>query len=327
MDESRTQDRGYVNTGLDTSIRGLPSTVGRNTSAEEPWRNVKLKLRESNPYPESIGLPRPNMLWNAESRVRSYLPAHPNVTVVIPTKNEAANIGWVMRRIPSFVSEVVLVDADSSDGTVEVARRVRQDVRVVIERALGKGVALRRGFAEATGDIIVMLDADGSMDPRELPRFVEYIVGGFEFVKGSRYMIGGGSEDITFVRNVGNRSLNAAVNLLYHSRFSDLCYGYSAFRRSCLDALELQAVGFEIETEMVVNALRAGLRITEVPSLELRRRYGESNLHAFRDGRRVLSELVNSKLKPLPEDTESKLRPRRESVWIGDPAANLGAVA
>ncbi|WP_426997066.1 glycosyltransferase family 2 protein [Pseudarthrobacter sp. N5] len=219
-----------------------------------------------------------------------------SVSVVIPTLNEAMNLPWVLRRMPSYVDEVVIVDGRSHDHTVDVARALRVDVVVVAEPRAGKGVAVRAGFAAAAGDIIVMLDADGSMDPQEIGRFVSPLQHDYDFVKGSRYITGGGSEDLTWLRSAGNRALTELANAALHSNYSDLCYGYIAFRRECLEVLELESNGFEIETELIVRAARAGLRIAEVPSIELDRISGASNLQTFRDGWRVLRTLARESI-------------------------------
>ena len=213
------------------------------------------------------------------------------VSVVIPAMNEERNISWVLERMPPAVAEVILVDGRSSDATVSVARSVHPDLVVVSEPRRGKGRALRTGFDAASGDVIVMIDADGSMDPSEIPRYVDPLVH-YDFVKGSRYIVGGDSDDFTWVRRLGNRGLLAFANVLFGSPFTDLCYGFCSFRRDCLDDLALTASGFEIETQLVVHAIKAGLRIKEIPSVELSRICGESNLHTFRDGQRVLRTLV-----------------------------------
>jgi glycosyltransferase involved in cell wall biosynthesis len=218
------------------------------------------------------------------------------VSIVIPALNEAANIAWVLRRIPAGVAdEVILVDGLSVDDTIAIAKATMAEIVMVHEERPGKGVALRAGFAAATGDIIVMLDADGSMDPAEVSSFVAAVRSGYDFVKGSRHLPDAGSEDLTVLRSAGNKALGGAVNLLYGTQFTDLCYGFMAFRRDCLGALNLSADGFEIETQMVVNAVKAGLRIAEVPSFELERRSGQSNLRTFRDGRRVLRTLLHER--------------------------------
>jgi glycosyltransferase involved in cell wall biosynthesis len=217
-----------------------------------------------------------------------------SISVVIPTLNEAENITWVLDQLPSWVSEVVLVDGRSTDGTVEIADAHRADIVVVEEHAPGKGAALRAGFEAASSDIIVMIDGDGSTDPREMVRFVYELLAGADFVKGSREVAGGGSVDITRVRGLGNRFFVGLVKLLHNGDFTDLCYGYCAFWKRHVPALALTADGFDVETELVLNARRAGLEIVEVPSLELARRAGKSNLRTWRDGLLVLRKILGS---------------------------------
>jgi glycosyltransferase involved in cell wall biosynthesis len=220
------------------------------------------------------------------------------LSVVIPTRNEARNIAWVLERMPPFVDEVVIVDGGSTDGTVDVARSIRPDVVVVRDNGRGKGDAMRVGAAAANGSLIVMMDADGSMDPGEIERFVEPLARGYEFVKGSRFLEGGGTADMTRLRMIGNWGLNLVSNILFRAGWTDLCYGYCAFRRSALEDLSLDADGFEIETQMVTRATRSNLRTVEVPSFEYERRFGNSNLNTFRDGFRVLFTILRERLRP-----------------------------
>ena len=184
----------------------------------------------------------------------------------------------MLEQVVDEVDEIILVDGDSTDVTLVTARRNRPDVRVVAQQGTGKGSALRTGFQAATGDIIVMMDADGSMSPSEIPHYVHFLANGYDFVKGSRFISGGSSLDITWFRSLGNRFLLTVFNSLYRGHLTDLCYGFCAFDRRYLEHLHLSATGFEIEAEMTVRAMQAGLRIAEVPSLELPRRSGESNL-------------------------------------------------
>jgi glycosyltransferase involved in cell wall biosynthesis len=235
-------------------------------------------------------------------RLGSTVTAEPTVSVVIPAKNEAQNLPHVFAGLPQDLHEVILVDGDSTDDTVRVARSLRPDIIVIGQTRKGKGNALACGFAAATGDFIVMLDADGSTDPAEIPRFVNALKEGADFAKGSRFMPGAGSSDISRVRQMGNYWLNKIVNLLYGTRYTDLCYGYNAFRRECLSVIDLNAGefestdrgimlwgdGFEVETLINVRIAKAGLHVFEVPSFERTRYYGTSNLNAFSDGMRVL---------------------------------------
>lgn len=216
----------------------------------------------------------------------------PRVSVVVPALNEERNLPFVLPKIGAWVDEVILVDGHSSDRTCDVARSLRPEVRVLEQPGRGKGVALRAGFDAAEGDIIVMLDADGSTDPREIPLFVGALVAGADFVKGSRFAQGAGTADMSRLRKGGHALLVFAVRLLFGGRCSDLCYGYMAFWKRVLPQLALDAEGFEIETQMSVKALGTGLRVAEVPSFEFRRLHGKSNLRTVRDGWRVLKTIL-----------------------------------
>jgi glycosyltransferase involved in cell wall biosynthesis len=233
----------------------------------------------------------------------------PRVSVVIPTYNEALNLPIVFGRLPE-VFEIIVVDGRSLDDTVSVARKLKPEATIITQSRQGKGNALACGFAKATGDVIVMLDADGSADPREIPRFVRALVEGADFAKGTRFSVGGGSGDITRLRRIGNRALSGLVNATHGTRYSDLCYGYNAFRRSCLPAMGLESVltceqmhwgdGFEVETLINMRVARAGLRVVEVPSYEAERIHGVSNLNAFTDGMRVLRTIAAERRRRGP---------------------------
>jgi glycosyltransferase involved in cell wall biosynthesis len=212
---------------------------------------------------------------------------------VVPAKNEANNIGHVLGRLPDDLHEVILVDAKSEDDTIEAARRSYPGIRVLSQNGRGKGDAFRTGFAAVTGNLVVMLDADGSADPAEIPRFVEALEAGADFAKGSRFLPGGGSADITPTRRLGNTLLSGTANLLHGTHFTDLCYGYNAFWARCLPFIALDAPGFEVETLINLRIADAGMKITEVPSYEADRISGQSNLNTFRDGFRVLGTILS----------------------------------
>ena len=217
------------------------------------------------------------------------------VSVIIPAMNEAANLPHVLPRIPSAVHEVVLVDGSSTDNTVTVARYLWPSIRVIQQVGRGKGAALRSGFEAATGDIIVMLDADGSTDPGEIPYFVSALLAGAEFVKGSRFLHSGGTADMPFYRMLGNLGFVLLVRCLFGGRYTDLCYGYNAFWRRVLPQLQLTGDGFEIETMMNLRALAVGLRVVEVPSFEAKRIYGSSRLRTIPDGWRVVQTILRER--------------------------------
>jgi glycosyltransferase involved in cell wall biosynthesis len=241
---------------------------------------------------------------------------YPRISVVIPALNEAQNLRHVLPLIPSHVHEIILVDGRSTDNTVTVvqglSRGIRPTIHIIKQTGRGKGDALKTGLDACTGDLIVMLDADGSTDPRELPLFVEALMRGNDFAKGSRCILGGGSRDFTFLRRVGNHALRRLVNMLFRARFTDLCYGYNAFWKYCVDYLEIDCDGFEVETLIHLRAHQANLKIIEVPSVEYRRIYGKSNLRAFPDGWRVLRTILLERgrtllfsPRPCPRSTSS----------------------
>lgn len=219
------------------------------------------------------------------------------VSVIIPTLNEAENLKTLLPHIPRWIDELVIVDGRSTDGTVDVVRELRPDAVIVLEPRKGKGVALRSGFEAATGEIVVMMDADGSMNPAEIGLLVRHLRAGADFVKGSRFLQGAGSDDISWLRRLGNLGFTVLVRMLFGGRYSDLCYGFAAFWKSAVRELELDGDGFEIETQMNIRALKAGLRVVEVPSFEFDRRHGESNLRTFPDGWRVLSTIARETLR------------------------------
>jgi glycosyltransferase involved in cell wall biosynthesis len=224
--------------------------------------------------------------------------SRPTVSVVVPTLNEEPNLPFVLPKISPWIDEVIIVDGRSSDRTLEVAQELLPDVRIVHQPGRGKGDALRAGFAAAQGDLIIMLDADGSTDPREIPIFVGALVAGADFVKGTRFAQGAGTADMERLRRLGNLFFVWTARLLFGGRFSDICYGYIAFWKRVLPALELDSDGFEIETQMNVQALRAGLRVVEVPSYERLRIHGTSNLRTFPDGWRVLKTMFREWRRP-----------------------------
>lgn len=221
------------------------------------------------------------------------------VSVVIPTLNEAENLPDVLSRLPRVVDEVIVVDGHSEDDTIEIIKKVCPTAKVFFQANNGKGDALRSGFNYAQGDIIVQIDADGSMDPCEIEKFAKVVSEGWDVVKGSRYLPGGGSTDLSSKRSFGNRMFVMLVNLLFSAKYTDLCYGYMAFRKDALSHLKgfLECTGFQIETELCIKAKKLGLKVTEVPSFESERAHGSSRLRLIQDGLLILQMIVVEFLK------------------------------
>jgi len=264
----------------------------------------------------------------AELAPRGYRPVDagfaiaPAVSVVIPCKNEARNLPIVFATLPEWISEVVLVDGQSVDDTVVVAKECYPEIKIVHQVGAGKGDALRAGFAACTGDIIVMIDGDGSTDGNEIIRFVAALLAGADYAKGSRFASSGGSDDITWHRRLGNRALCGMVNVALGTRYTDLCYGYNAFWSRVLPELHLDCLGFEIETMMNIRAARAGLRIQEIPSHEKCRVHGTSNLRVVFDGWRIF--------KVIAAEARAHRRNRsrrRRAVTTPDTGLSVPAVA
>lgn len=286
----------------------VPSRVGSDTAADGSLDEHLLRRALARKPDEETDDPL--------SRRRR---ARPTVSVVIPALNEEPNLPFVLPRIGSWVDEVILVDGNSTDQTCQVARSLMPEIRIVEQPDRGKGAALRAGFEAANGDIIVMLDADGSTDPREIPVFVGALAAGADFVKGTRFAQGAGTADMSVLRRVGNLVLVSAVRILFGGRCSDLCYGYMAFWQRVLPNLRLDATGFEIETQLSLQALALGLNVAEVPSFEFRRIHGKSNLRTFPDGWRVLKMILrermrrptHAKVQALPSARETGLFSRR----------------
>lgn len=236
------------------------------------------------------------------------------VSLIIPAKNEAKNLTQVLDDVPDFVDQVLIVDGHSIDDTVQVASRHERVSSVIPQRNKGKGAALSRGFFASTSDIVVMVDADGSMDLAEIGAFVDAVSKGALIVKGSRNLKGGGSDDITKFRSLGNMFLTKLANLLYGQNWTDLAYGYAAFDKSALEICEIKFLdtkvagalshrrmsygqGFEIETLIFCRAIRRGIEVVEIPSWERNRVFGSSNLRAISDGTRALAALIFEKLR------------------------------
>ena len=260
----------------------------------------------------------------------------PRVTVVVPTRNEARNLEVVLPAIAAVrpaVHEIIVVDGHSVDNSVETAQRVLPWVRAITQTRKGKGNAMACGFAAATGDVIVMFDADGSADPAEIPAFVAALVAGADFAKGSRFAPGGGSDDITLLRRTGNAGLNGVANALFGTSYTDLCYGYNAFWADLLPLLDLPdpttppppdgmlwGDGFEIETVLNCRIAAAGLRITEVPSVERQRIFGRTNLRTFTDGTRVLRTLAAERRRAVALRARGAERRAPRFDTVGTPA-------
>lgn len=218
------------------------------------------------------------------------------VSIVIPTYNEEKNIKKVLTDIKKSrakIQEIIVVDANSTDRTVEIAKKF--GAKVIYEKPegrVGKGYALRLGMERAKGDIVITMDADCSNLSSELGLLIEGIKAGFDVCMGSRFIQGGGTEDMPWYRKFGNKFFVFLVNLIWKMNYSDLCYGYRSFKKNCIKKLDLRADGFGIETEINIKAAKRKLKVLEVPSFEKSRMHGSGKLNTFKDGFNILNTII-----------------------------------
>lgn len=219
------------------------------------------------------------------------------VTIIIPTRNEMENLPHVLPVIPSLpeVTELILVDGLSTDDTVKVAKELMPQIKVIYQEGKGKGDALRYAWKHATGDILVTLDADGSIDPKEIPKLIEPLLQGYHLTKGSRFIPGGGTVDMPLHRRIGNWVFTIMANILFGTKYTDLIYGFHAFWKEILERIDINSASFEIDAELYLKVKKAGLKVAEVPSFEARRIYGSGNLRSLRDGWRILKVILRER--------------------------------
>ncbi len=210
------------------------------------------------------------------------------ISVVIPARHEQDTIGPVLdelnetcRKLPGYAFETLVVVDDLSDPTVAVAREKGASI-LVNEHLRGKGNALYFGFRQATGDVVVTFDSDGSHSPADLGRFVQALEEGAGLVIGSRVL--GGSDDHDVIRLFANALFTVMVSLLFGTTLMDTLNGYKAFRKDVVSGYQPKARGFDVEIEIVAQAIRKGFKVVEVPAHEYRRAGGRMKSHAIRDG-------------------------------------------
>ena len=206
------------------------------------------------------------------------------VSAVVPTKNEAGGIVGIVEALRPVVDEILVVDGHSVDGTREAAKAA--GARVLLDHGKGKGDAYRVGIQNASGDVLVFIDADGSHNARDVPALIQPIIDGTaDLVVASRHR--GGSDEWqgdvdTWLRAMGSGLLSVIINKRWGSRLTDVLNGFRAARRDAALTAGVYADGFDVEQHMIVQFLKHGFRVTEVPSHEQCRQWGNSKLQTFR---------------------------------------------
>jgi len=200
----------------------------------------------------------------------------------------------VLPKIPKWINEIILVDGHSTDNTVVVAKRILPNIRILYQPGRGKDDAMKHGFRNATGEIIITLDADGSTDPEQIPEFVHPLLNGYDFVKGSRFLKA--NPNMPLHRKIGNKMLVALTNLLFGTKYTDVCCGYNAFWKRCLNKMKLSNDGFDYEPTLHVKIKKAGLRVAEVTCSDAGRISGASKLPMLRQGLKAAIAILKQRL-------------------------------
>jgi glycosyltransferase involved in cell wall biosynthesis len=224
------------------------------------------------------------------------------VAVLLPAYNEAGTIGGVIRRCQRALpqaSEILVVDDGSTDATAEQAEAAGARV-IRLERNRGKGHALRVGIERSAGEVLVFLDADGQDDPDEIPLLLDALARGADLVVGSRFLGRFDPGAITTVNRFGNQLLTGLVNVLFRVRLTDTQAGFRVVRRSLLERMALQAQRYDIETDLLLQAVQVGGRVVEVPVRRGARHHGASGLNPIVDGLRILGRILRVRFQAPP---------------------------
>jgi glycosyltransferase involved in cell wall biosynthesis len=215
------------------------------------------------------------------------------VSLIVPTLDEAGTIGRLLADVPGWLDEVIVIDGPSRDGTLDVVAEACPRAIRLKQAGAGKGAAIKTGLTVATGDVVVTMDADGSMTFDDAWRMVVKLAEGCDFVKGSRVIAGGGSADFTRTRRAGNWALTKITNVAFGADYTDITYGFNAYWRLTMLSTDSFADGFQFEIQAAIRAARAGLRTTEVPCYEAARVAGKSKLNPVADGWAILKIILS----------------------------------
>lgn len=219
------------------------------------------------------------------------------ISLIIPAMNEEQNLPKLLEKINyENFTEVILVDGKSSDDTIKIAKKLIPSISILNQKSCGKGAAMKEGADYAKSDYLIFIDADGSMKPNETNVIISKLTSGYDFVKGTRNSLGGNSFDITLFRRIGNLVFTKLTNLLYHSDYTDLCYGYFGIKKEIFTNMKLNENNFGIEAEIAIKAKNTNCNIIEFGSIEYPRYYGSSNLNSIKDGWAILKTIFRNKM-------------------------------
>lgn len=218
------------------------------------------------------------------------------ISAVIPTLEEAGCIEKVLSEIPKdIVDEIIVVDGYSKDGTADIVRKL--GYKVLMQEGQGYGNAFIQGAKAAGGDVVVLMDADGSQDPKDIPKLIKKLNEGYDCVFASRYTIESHSEDDTFVRSFGNWLITLLVNVLFHIHTSDSLFLFIAIRKHVFLKLDLVSSGFDFCIEVLVKSYANKFKLSEIPSTEKKRYSGESKVRALLHGFKIIKAIFYWRIK------------------------------
>ncbi len=220
---------------------------------------------------------------------------YPKITVLICALNEAESLPHVLPKIPRWVDEILLVDGHSDDGTAEVAKKIRPEIKILCQPGKGKGDALKYGVQQAIGDIVVTLDADGATNPDEIPKFIEPLLKGYDYIKGSRFL-GFQPAKMPWYRHFGNWVLVTETNLIFGTRYTDVCSGFNAFWKKSWEKVNFPDT-FGYEPLITLRAKKAGLKILEISCRDSGRIHGSSKLPNWRQGWGAYKGILRERLR------------------------------
>jgi len=220
------------------------------------------------------------------------------VSVVAACLNEAESILKILDNIPKeLVDEVLVVDGYSKDNTFEIVKKAGYNI--IRQEGKGRGAAFKTGFKKVKGDLVVMLSTDGNERPGDIRKLIDEINEGYDMVIATRFGLGR-SEDVTFIRNIGNYILTLLCNIAGGLHITDSMNGFRILKRDAIKKMNIESDRFDIEGEITIKAGKLKFRVGEIPTVEDPRLHSDSRLRTFRDGYIILRRIIKEALREPP---------------------------